>query len=407
MKIKNQELTVCLLFLYAVSCIASITIGEIFFIAALISWVYGAVARKSGFGGFFTSPLAFPMGVFALLHLVSAVFGVDAINGIKDFRKIYLLLMFFLAMNAIASEEGIKKCAGLFSAGSGLIGLYAITNTVIHRYLNHEQNFRASSFSGTYMMAGGMLMMGVIVTAGILAYLFINERKKMGLIAIFSAMFVLAAGGLIFTFTRGSWIAAFAGIVIIAAVADKRIVAVFIIALFAAGFLARDTDVAKRVLNTFQMKGRTSEMERVHMWKAGLNIIKDHPVIGIGTGNLEKVYPKYRMPEAVESNAGHLHNNLIQVAVIDGLPGLAAYLWIFAAFWISLYKAFQKEDNKLLKSAIITGFSVNIAFFLNGFFEYNLFSSQVALIFWFLMGITYAAIRMKRVEKAEKPEKAV
>jgi O-antigen ligase len=395
-KIKIRDITVYLIFLYAASSIVSITVSEIFFVAALICWLADIIANKKDLKSVFASPVTPALGVFAAVHLSSAVFGIDPLNSLKDYKKIYLVLAFFLAMDNFRSEKEVKIFTALFCAGSGLIGIYASAMTVLHRYLQHNPDFRANSFSGNHMVAGGMLMMGVIASAGAVAYLIRSKERDPLKTVLFTAAFILSASGLMFTFTRGSWVAAMAGIMMIVFAFDRKTAAVLVLAAAALIFIGRDTDVVKRVSNTFKLGGGTSEMERVHMWNAGLKIIKDNPLKGIGTANLEKVYPRYKDPEAVEPNAGHLHNNLIQVAVIDGLPGLAVYLWIFAAFWISLYKALKKEDNIFYKYVLTSVFAVNIGFFVNGFFEYNLFSSQVALIFWALMGTGYGVIRLKK-----------
>jgi O-antigen ligase len=399
MKVKIEDITIFLIFLYALTAVMSITISEIFFIAALICWAVDIIINKKNIKAVFTSPVTLAMVVFAVIHLSSAIFGIDPGNSLRDYRKIYLLLMFFLVMNNLRSDRDIKTFAAMFCAGSGFIGLYAAISVIIQRYINHRPDFRGVSFSGNHMMAGGMLMMGVIAAFGAIAYMMKNKDSNKPLFVLFAVSFVLSAAGLVFTFTRSSWIAALAGVMLIGFNFDKKSVLIMILVLAAGAFFARNTDIVKRASNTMKMGDKTSEMERVHMWNAGLRIIRDNPLKGIGTGNLPEIYPQYKDAQAQEPNAGHLHNNLIQVAVIDGLPGLAAYLWIFTAFWISLYKAVKKEDNIFYKYCLITVFAVNIGFFINGFFEYNLFSSQVALIFWALMGAGYGTIRMSQTSK--------
>ena len=63
------------------------------------------------------------------------------------------------------------------------------------------------------------------------------------------------------------------------------------------------------------------------MLQAGVAIVKDHPWTGVGPDMIERVYPDYRVPDAVQPNNPHLHNVPMQIAAERGLPALGAWLW--------------------------------------------------------------------------------
>jgi O-antigen ligase len=155
----------------------------------------------------------------------------------------------------------------------------------------------------------------------------------------------------------------------------------------AAGFALKDTAVGKRAMSSFNTNKGTSNIERAYMWESGIKMIKDKPWLGIGTANVGKVYAQYIHPEARERQQGHLHNTAIQIAVIDGLLGLAALIWLFGSLLITQIRG-ALSANGYDKHALIAFFAVTVVFAVNGLFEYNLFSSQVALMFWFLTGIS-------------------
>ncbi|BAW96131.1 hypothetical protein NIES970_10540 [[Synechococcus] sp. NIES-970] len=63
--------------------------------------------------------------------------------------------------------------------------------------------------------------------------------------------------------------------------------------------------------------------DRLFMWQAGLNILKDRPLTGIGLGNMSREYNRYR-PLEVGSGAAHiqqLHSNPMQLLGELGLIG--------------------------------------------------------------------------------------
>jgi len=389
------------LFLYSLLAVGfcapvSITAAEVFMIIAIIIWIISTIKNKVSLKESFSSPLTLPIGVFVLIHLIASFTGISPTHSLQDFSKAWILLIFFAAMHGYSKVYPLRMGAGFYAGGAVLAATYAIIMTIIHRYIGHDLDFRASSFSGSYMHAGGLFMMGVITAACIVAYRFKNENGDHTPKFLYVGGLIIISIGLLFTFTRGSWIAAGVGLAVLTFLTDKRLFGGLLILLVLTGALAWNTSFMRRLSSSFILKDNTSQMERVYMWKAGLQIIKDRPLLGIGTANLEKIYPTYKDPRAVEPNAGHVHNNILQIAIIDGLPGLAAFLWIFVAFWIELYKGIKKANNAVFKYVLIGGFSISIAFFVNGFFEYNFFSSQPAIAFWYLMGVCMAAIKLEK-----------
>lgn len=394
MKLKLKDFFLYSLLGTAFFAPVSITAAEIFMVIALIIWAVFTYRNKISLKDAFSSPMTLPIAVFALIHLISAFAGIDPVNSLKDFSKIWILFIFFAAMNGYREVYPLRMGAGFYAGGAAFAATYAIIMTIIHRFIGHDMDFRANTFSGNHMHAGGLFMMGVLTAAGIVAYRFNNESKDSTPKYLYlTGLFVISAG-LLFTFTRSSWIAAAAGLAVLCLLVDKRLFIGLVVAAALTCALAWNTPYMNRFKDSFNLKGGTSQMERVYMWKAAISIIKDHPLTGIGTGNLEKIYPKYKDPRAVEPNAGHVHNNLLQIAVIDGIPGLAVFLWIFAAFWLVLYRGVKKAVNPVFKYILIAALSINVAFFVNGLFEYNFFSSQVALAFWYLMGVGMAAIKL-------------
>lgn len=399
MKIK-ENLTLYPFLLYAFFSVISITIAEIFFIIGIILCIYEIITQKINIKKVFYSPVTLPLFVFILLHFISAISGIDPLNSLKDARKIYLIFMFFLSAYFLNNREKIKAALDAFSSGAGFIGLYAILTSIYFKYIKGNVDFRASSFSGNHMHLGGMLMMALIIIF-ILLLFYIKEKEKTK-IYFYLINFILVFFGLLFTYTRGSWIACFCGILLMLFFINKKWFSGAILISVILFMLFMNTSFAQRIIRTVTYFSGDSATERIYMWQSGLKIIRDYPLFGIGTANLEKIYPFYIHKKAREKNQGHLHNNILQIAVIDGLLGLSAFFWIFITFFVHFFKNFKIAKNLFLKYISLAIFSISVAFFINGFFEYNFFSSQVVLIFWFLTGIGEAAGRQVAYDKENR-----
>ena len=90
--------------------------------------------------------------------------------------------------------------------------------------------------------------------------------------------------------------------------------------------------------------------DRLFMLKAGQNIFKDYPILGVGPGNLSRIYNRYR---PIEAGSGlelvqQLHNTPAQVLAEFGIVGFSAYLlWIGALLkiGISLHRKIVDKEH--------------------------------------------------------------
>jgi polysaccharide biosynthesis protein PslG len=74
---------------------------------------------------------------------------------------------------------------------------------------------------------------------------------------------------------------------------------------------------------------------RVALWHSSLELIRDHPLLGVGPDNFLYAYrTRYVLPTAWEEfNLSHPHNVALEFATRLGVVGLAAFIWSQVAFW--------------------------------------------------------------------------
>lgn len=81
---------------------------------------------------------------------------------------------------------------------------------------------------------------------------------------------------------------------------------------------------------------------RLALWHAGANMIRQHPLTGIGLGNFKYEVQRYA---AGGRNLDHIaHNAYIEIAAEMGLPALLVYLLILYQSWRSLQLAALRDD---------------------------------------------------------------
>ncbi|MEO1593164.1 MAG: O-antigen ligase family protein [Cyanobacteria bacterium J06632_22] len=107
--------------------------------------------------------------------------------------------------------------------------------------------------------------------------------------------------------------------------------------------------------------------DRHFMIQAAGNILRDRPLLGVGPGNMARVYNLYRPIEAGEglSHTQQLHNTPAQLTGELGLLGLGLYLatlgWILQ-LWVRLYRQLKPLADRYLLygvGASLTGYGIS------------------------------------------------
>jgi putative inorganic carbon (HCO3(-)) transporter len=135
--------------------------------------------------------------------------------------------------------------------------------------------------------------------------------------------------------------------------------------------------------------------ERFAMADAGLTMLREHPLIGVGLGGVKRLYPVYAPPEAVRRHTSHLHNTPLQIAVERGLVGLALWLWIFVAFFVRASRVLRRVPTQAVadRALVVGAVAAVAAFLVSGLFEYNFGDTEVLLVALAVMALPFVVER--------------
>src|SRR5262249_46486372 len=117
---------------------------------------------------------------------------------------------------------------------------------------------------------------------------------------------------------------------------------------------------------------------RLHLWRAGVEMARDHSVLGVGTDAYLAAFPRYRTPEywAIEWNgvSAKAHDELIQVAATQGLVGLAAALLV-AFFAARALLGVTRHPDLAARSAAAAAGGALVAFGVHGLAGFTVVST--------------------------------
>lgn len=191
---------------------------------------------------------------------------------------------------------------------------------------------------------------------------------------------ILFSLALILTSTRGVIAAFLCAIVITAIFTASRRLAIFIgLAALSLGGIATIALISTRTNNAVNF-GDDSSARRVSYMKAGLKIIPQHPLLGVGMDSHKKHFNEWGFPGDYVT---HTHSTPIQIAMERGLPALGCYLWLMVAMGLLAWRTYKKYNDGLSLGA----FAALLGFFLSSLTNYNFGDSEVVLLLLFIFAL--------------------
>jgi len=126
---------------------------------------------------------------------------------------------------------------------------------------------------------------------------------------------------------------------------------------------------------------------RVQVARIGMSRLMFHPLFGHGMDSMHMHWAEWGFPG---TDMLHLHSTPLQLAFDRGLPALVFWLWIMWVFWrtASRGEKLLRDSSDTNRYGILLGATGAVAgFFASSLVNYNFGDGEVALVFWWLMGI--------------------
>jgi O-antigen ligase len=344
-------------------------------------------------------PLGIPFLLFVLACLIAVIDAYDISYSYPSLKKLLEFLIFFWVIKCVRENRLRDQLLLVLIASAtlaGLLGLYQAWETAV------TIATRVEGTLSVYMTFAGILMMVGLLA---LARFLYGHPKGIWLLPCLGV--ILAC--LLFTLTRQAWLGFIIGTTFLISIKKGKPFLILIISIFVMVFVFKDPIRSKimdvglqseapfilnlifRIQSTLEGGPSDTFRERVALWKGGWEIFKDHPLTGCGFRCVDKLYSQYPDPTGLIERLRGMHNNFIQLAVDTGVLGLFTWCGIWFYFFSMLYKRLAALDGDSNEKGIILGSAAgSIAFLTGGFFETNLYDSEVAMTLYFLMALPFS-----------------
>jgi O-antigen ligase len=272
----------------------------------------------------------------------------------------------------------------------------ALYGVVEYSLLNYDTlDKRPLGSLGHYMTYSGVIM---LVLGATVARLLFGGRPRLWPAIAMPALVVALA----LTLARNAWVGAALAILVLLAFRQVRlfIAAIVAIPVLAGVVFVAAPHVVRDRLMSFTDKQDTGFRDRIAMLEAGVHMVRDHPLFGVGLNIVPWAWDQtYRPADAVDPQDGlrhtrsHLHNVPMQIAAERGLPALAVWIWFVAVALRDLVRQMRRRQATAIAAA---GVAAIVGMLAAGLFEYNFGDSEFLILFLGLITLPWAAAEAER-----------
>lgn len=374
---------------------SSLDSGQLLLFLTFAAWIARGLARRK-----ISLPRTFlnlPFLLLISIGLVSLLGARSVELGIRELMKWVEMLAVLLLVVDLGSE-GFGEIEGqmeysvlggpprvlwivgmllLAGVSQALIGIwqFALRGDGPEHFLVLERFYRAYGTFEQPNPFGGFMNLSALLAIGILVGLVglwwrgmkdgeretkDGRRRIGGRVLVVGGLVLLAAFltslALVLSWSRGAWLGFAAGLGAMVFFGPRRriyglLLLGLIIVLFALGLGSGRLPAAVTVrLTGFVQDFRLGDvrgvdindenysvLERQAHWQAGLDMLNDNVLLGVGFGNYAAAYPEYALVNWPDP-LGHAHNYYINLLAEVGVLGLLAYLFFWSAvLWQTIH----------------------------------------------------------------------
>lgn len=380
----------------------SIAAASAAWLGLAVVWLVSLARRKEVFTPVRTAmdgALALYLGIW----LLAALCGIDALGSLQKFQSQTRFLVFYLLLWSFAGRSAAAALRG-YLWGAGTAVAYGLAQYVFWQVILQDQppawfgelgrsaQHYISLHTGRVHGAVHPLTYAETITPALLffavSYLESEGRRRW---AWFGAL-CAAGAAMILSQSRGPWLGAAAGLVLITAFHRRRIRLAPFIAL--AGLLLTGMPDLRGRLSTLSEYKDYSSTTRLDLWRGGLYIARQHPWLGVGPGQLKRATYLYmarpEFPRPDLRYAGDMHNLYIQQLASQGILGLAALLVLLGMPFGMAFRAYRKAatEGRPEAAALLALTAYYAAFLIFNVTERAFEDAEVSLVFWVLTAAT-------------------
>jgi len=320
------------------------------------------------------------LGLYVLLYAGAILASYELETSARGATEVFTLSSLFIAPLLLRRERQVRRVMDALVAVAALLACQGLSQ-YLFGFGDIDRRIRGP-FSHYMTFSGFLLICDLLLIASMVYARGWRSLWRWGALLAINA-------ALLGSYSRNAWVGLAVALVALVLLRAPRLLLAFVPAALVFVILA-PVPLLHRVTSIFNLRD-VSNYDRLCMLEAGMTMVRERPVFGIGPDVVRHRYALYRPPAAPRYDVPHLHNSLLQLAAERGLPALFAYLGLNLAAMSLAWRRFRGEgDNRggradLYAGALLALLAFNVA----GLFENNWGDAEVQRTALFALAIPF------------------
>ena len=212
---------------------------------------------------------------------------------------------------------------------------------------------------------------------------------------------ILLLGLLMISLVRGAWVGFIIAVCFLGLFENKKIIYLTVVFVLILGvvlpYLIEPPHNILNYLKSIFLFSDPSSLDRKEMWQVAVRMIKDRPLFGHGFTTFMSNFARYGKDYYYleQGIIPYAHNCYLQIAAETGFVGLMSFLWLIGTFFFYSIVSLKKIKDRF-HHAVLAGISAGIIVTLvHSAVDTNLYSLQLSILFWIMLGLNAALPRLE------------
>ncbi len=346
------------------------------------------------------TPLDWAVAAFVVIAALSLLVSANRGVSIREFRVIIIepVLLYFLLCQADCNEKQLLRLADALLLAGLAVSVFGLYQYFVSGDVIVAEGVRR--IGGVYASPNNLsLLLGRIIPLAISVFVVgraSQRRTSYGLA-------LLPLGLCLFlTYSRGGWLLSLpAALLAIGLLRGRRAALLAVTAILLGCLMLLPLVGTQRFASLFDFEQGTT-FRRLKLWEATLDMIRDHPITGVGLDNFLYQYPHYMSREAwQEPDLSHPHNIVLDYWTRLGIGGVIVLFWLEAAFLRLALRLYQRLPDGDGRAVVLGSIACMTATLAHGLIDNSYFLVDLAFMFFLSFGLIRAMSILPQVRPGE------
>lgn len=336
----------------------------------------------------------------------------------------FIVSFYFLAVYVFRKKKNMFRFCWMYIISFTIVIMYTVSQHASFGLNKKTVYFAMKPFYNDHTIYGAALAMFIPILVGMAIYYYRKGNLLKNI--VLWLLTVLYTFGVVFSYTRATWISLAGALVVFLLILVFRIRfgallgGAFLVAGIFVAFQNQlmikleknkqdsSVDLAKHLQSIPNIASDASNLERINRWHSAIRMFREKPVFGFGPGTYMFQYAPYQKwyeKTIISTNFGILgnaHSEYIGPLAESGLLGTLSVLAIMVLTFFTGMRVYYRTSSFKIKVLALSPLLGLLTYYIHGLMNNFLDTDKISAPFWGFTAIIVALDIYHRKERADK-----